>query len=51
MEKNAYTTGEKHGADGSPYYGSPERDGDVVVGESNELHKSLKGRHMQMIAM
>ena len=24
---------------------------DVVVGDQNELHRELKGRHMQMIAM
>jgi len=24
---------------------------DVVVGSQNELHRELKGRHMQMIAM
>lgn len=24
---------------------------DVVVGHQNELHRELKGRHMQMIAM
>jgi amino acid transporter len=24
---------------------------DLVVGDQNELHKELKGRHMQMIAM
>jgi amino acid transporter len=24
---------------------------DLVVGDQNELHRELKGRHMQMIAM
>ena len=40
---------EKHVNDGSPY-GDPE-DLDTVSTSDNVLHRDLKGRHMQMIAM
>jgi amino acid transporter len=49
-EKNAH-----HGTFGDHMHGNqmgndPEVH-DLVVGDQNELHKELKGRHMQMIAM
>ena len=46
-ENNAFA--EKVGHDGSPY-GDPEHQPDVAIGQ-NQLHRDLKGRHMQMIAM
>ena len=41
--------GEKH-VDDIPVYGDPE-DRDTVATGQNILHRDLKGRHMQMIAM
>ena len=47
--------GEKYVNDGSPHKSGsfspdPEDQGQVVTGQ-NHLHRDLKGRHMQMIAM
>lgn len=55
MEKPEYN-GTTNDVDGKPAYGHPSSDDDagahdIVVGEQNELHRNLKGRHMQMIAM
>jgi amino acid permease len=48
--KNGHSVpSEKHLGDGSPY-GSPEDHDSLATGQ-NVLHRSLKGRHMQMIAM
>ena len=41
---------EKHVNDGSPPYVDPEDRESVATGH-NVLHRDLKGRHMQMIAM
>ena len=41
---------EKHVKDGSPPYVDPEDRESVATGH-NVLHRDLKGRHMQMIAM
>lgn len=41
--------GEKRGTDGSPY-ADPEGHETVATGQ-NILHRDLKGRHMQFIAM
>lgn len=46
-ESNAF--GEKHVND-IPAYGDLEESG-VVATSQNILHRELKGRHMQMIAM
>lgn len=32
-------------------FSTDERDAAIVAGDQNQLHRSLKGRHMQMIAM
>ncbi|KAK5293578.1 hypothetical protein LTR99_010025 [Exophiala xenobiotica] len=32
-------------------FGTDPEDGAIVAGEQNILHRDLKGRHMQMIAM
>ena len=37
--------------DGSPPYVDPEEDHETVATGHNVLHRDLKGRHMQMIAM
>ena len=42
--------GEKHVNDGSPYGGDLE-DREALGTGQNVLHRDLKGRHMQMIAM
>ena len=42
--------GEKRVNDGSSY-ADPEAHETVAIGQSNILHRDLKGRHMQMIAM
>ena len=39
---------EKHGIDDGPRFTT---DPEQQMARQNELHKSLKGRHMQMIAM
>lgn len=41
--------GEKHVADGSPYIDPEDRE--TAATGQNVLHRDLKGRHMQMIAM
>lgn len=41
---------EKHVNDGPPSYVDPEDRESVATG-NNVLHRDLKGRHMQMIAM
>lgn len=48
----AYQSGahEKHDTPGGQFNTDPEGRGIVVSGQ-NALHKDLKGRHMQMIAM
>lgn len=48
--KNPHTAlGEKHFHDASPV-DSPEDRESIAAGQ-NQLHRELKGRHMQMIAM
>lgn len=47
---------EKHVIADPPALGEHKQDGQFVtdpehVGETNELHRKLQGRHMQMIAM
>lgn len=41
--------GEKHVNDGSPYVDPEDRE--TMATGQNILHRDLKGRHMQMIAM
>lgn len=43
--------GEKHAQPGIVGNHVDLEDRDVVVGDQNQLHRELKGRHMQMIAM
>jgi amino acid permease len=42
---------EKHATDAPGYEGSDPENNGIQVAKVNALHKDLKGRHMQMIAM